>query len=149
MSIYSTKIKYQSIQEGKTVNHIEQHILSAVNATDAEAKITTLLKEMSIIDFKLQSLTEYKLTDVIKDPVDDGNKWWETKVCYQMENDKGKVQKTFENNLIFTRDAKTAISIMESILKPTSLQWDIETVRKTIIVNVSTENIRELEPESK
>lgn len=144
MSTYSVKIKYQTIQEGKTINHIEQHIMSAVNATDAEVKITTLLKEMSISDFKLQSLSEYKLTDVIKDPIEDANRWWEVKVCYQLESDKGKIQKTYENNLVFTRDAKNAIIIMENILKQTSLQWDIENVRKTMIVNVDTENIKEL-----
>lgn len=147
MGYYSVKTQYTKIDNGKSTKVIQQHILEAVGITDAEIKVAAHFEKEEIPEFKISSCTEYKMHDCIIDENDDDNKWFSVKVCYSIENDNGKIQKTYENNLVYTQNIKMAYAIIESVLSKTSLQWSIDSVSKTSIHRVDTDNISGIERE--
>ena len=145
MAYYCIKTKHQVKEEGtgKISNVLLTHILEAVNLVDAETKMTAHMKDESIDEFDITSCSEYKMNLCVKDYADDDNKWFSAKICFEFENDKGKIQKTFENHLVYTSDIKKACSIIENGFKNTTLNWSIQSIQKTVIGRVDIEKIEE------
>lgn len=145
MPNYSVRLQYIQQSEKKVVKMIQQHIMHAVSVTDAEIQVATMMEKEQISDYRVLSCSEYKMTDCLIDKIDDDNKWFLAKISYQFENDKGKIQKTFDNNLIYTENIKKAYKIVEEQMKNTSLDWSIDSISKTVIHSVMVENPKEVE----
>lgn len=139
---YLVKLRYQKEQivssrggdmvKLKTVT--EQYLVDAVSHTEAEAIIN---REMAsnTPDFSVFYIHPQRIADVCL-VGDNGENWYNCKVEFQMEDDKGREKKIRNTMYINATDEGSALNSLKEQLKSIMVPYEVVFVSKTKVLDV-------------
>ncbi len=130
------KIQYKGVDEPtleeKTFK--EQHVVNAVNFTDAEVRSTQILKEELGNEFNIDEIDEFKIDEIFIESV--GKYWYTCGVTYTEISPKGKEKDSNTNVLVRGDKIENVLAFLNERLKEITTPWECRKVVKTKIVEV-------------
>lgn len=132
---FTTKIAYlKQIENGSVVKKSESYMINAMSFTEAEARLQMIM-EAYVPEYELQSCSKTKITDVVYS--DDDHSWYRTKIAYvSYDEDSGKEKKINETFMVAAASAKEAIERIESRMEGSIVDWDVQSVTITTIMDI-------------
>lgn len=130
--------KVKSVREDADGNEskvTDLHVLDAYNYTEAEARMTFLMQQISRGPFEIQQITKSNFTEVIRFS-DDGH-WHRVKVAFiSFVEESGQEKSSTQTFLLNGEDIRDVFDKTSDFLKHSQASFVISSVSYTKIINV-------------
>lgn len=132
---HTVKVRFtKEMKDGTLARVTEAFLVSAVNFTDAEARIYKEVGEFVRGEFLVKSIVKTDFADIFH--FDDAETWYKCKVSYSTEADSGKITKVNNNFLVSAKNVKDAYVRIEECLKGLMVSYEIPSVAETQIIDI-------------
>lgn len=134
---YDSVVKYDKmVEDGKIEKVSEQFLVSAVSITDAEAVLYAELESSIKGQCDVTKILLSKVSEVIADIEDDGNKYFTVKISYLEKKDNGKIKKIPVYYLVYAQSTEAAYNAVETFQKEAIGDYEVNSIVETKIVDV-------------
>lgn len=133
---FTCKVKrVREDEHGNESKVTDLHVLDAYNYTEAEARMTFLMQQISRGPFEIQQITKSNFQEVIR--FDDEGHWYRVKVAFVSFVEESGVEKSSNQTfLINANDVRDAYDKTEDFLKHSQASHVIASITYTKIMNV-------------
>lgn len=135
---YEVVVKYDRMEpDGSVKKANDKYLVNAVNCTDAEAKMTSVLTMNDQRAFEIDALKKKKFAEVI---ISDGEDWWAGRICYSSIDEKtGKERKSYDSILVHDNSIDGANFAINDHMQGCVEDWELVSLVKTSYVEVYDE----------
>ena len=133
---FKVSISFNHIDEkGNEKKTVEQHLFDAISYAEAEERMYKKAEIMIHGEFKLESVTKQKISDVFF--FVQGEKWYKCKVSYiDIEDKTGKEKKVTSFMMIEADTVKQAYERMETSLNNMAVPFEITAISESPILEI-------------
>lgn len=134
---FECKIKYHINDEyGKLKSVTEGYILDALSFSEAEARISHLLADIIHVEYNLSSVKFCRVDEIVPSELADA-RWYKAKVIYKdIDEQSGKEAKTANTIYVAGTGFKEALEALENSLENLLVDWEIDTLTATKIMDI-------------
>lgn len=135
---YECRVKYEKTLETGTQKKVtETYLIDAVSCSEAESRIIAELAPFVIGEFSVKSVKEVHFSEMFKDP--NGDKWYRAKVMFlSLDEKSGREVRNASFMLIQADSFDHAKKNLETGMKGTMSDWELNTISETNIIDVLT-----------
>ena len=135
MSWFTVKVRYTKQNEDGSFKRVtEPYLLAAVSFTDAEKRIYEELENTIRGEFHVMSINITELHDIFDNEQSDV--WFKTKISYSSVDDSDKAKKVTQTFYLNADSVKDADSSIKEELSTMLVDFTVDSVVKTKIVDV-------------
>jgi hypothetical protein len=121
--------------EGNESKVTDLHVLDAYNYTEAEARMTFIMQQISRGPFEVQQITKSNFTEVVRFG-DDGH-WYRAKIAFvSFVEESGQEKSSSQTFLLNAEDIRDAFDKITDFLRHTQASYVISSITFTKILNV-------------
>lgn len=133
-TLFKTQVLYANPDGNRTK---EQHLIEAVNFTDAEVRSTEIFEEFIPSGFIIEDHKKIKFSDILLFPEDSEAHFYKCKVVYvSIDEASMKERRSAANILVQGLSIDLVFNRIEVAFKDTISDYEIEAITKTDIIDV-------------
>lgn len=133
---YECKVNYLKIDQGGFERKVtDNYLVDAVSFTDAESRITSIIKELTRGDFRIKNIKPSNITDIINSK--EGEWWFKVKIVYvSIDEEQGKEKKVTNYCLVSANDIDDASKQLHIGLEYMLVPWESKSISLSTIADV-------------
>ena len=133
---YECKVNYLKIDQGGFERKVtDNYLVDAVSFTDAESRITSIIKQLTRGDFRIKNIKPSNITDIINNK--EGEWWFKVKIVYiSIDEEQGKEKKVTNYCLVSANDIDDASKQLHIGLEYMLVPWESKSISLSTIADV-------------
>lgn len=135
-SLFECRVRYSKIDEqsGGEKRVTETYLLDALTYTEAEARITEQMHELTGSEFSIAGIRKAKYAEIL--PSDDGDRWFKARVTFLcLDENSGKEKKVSQSVLAMANDVKDAVDRIVDGMNGTTADFVVTAVAESPIMD--------------
>ncbi|MBR1386951.1 MAG: DUF4494 domain-containing protein [Alloprevotella sp.] len=131
-------VKYEKTAEDGGLKKVsESYLVSAINFTEAEKRITSELAPYMSGVYEVSDIRRARFSEIFQSTKDEDDKFYKLKISFiSLDEKSGKEKRLSQQVLVQAGQLKTAIAHFDDEMKGTTFDYDIVSVAETPIVDL-------------
>lgn len=131
-------VKYEKTAEDGGLKKVsESYLVSAINFTEAEKRITSELSPYMSGVYEVSDIRRARFSEIFQSTKDEDDKFYKLKISFiSLDEKSGKEKRLSQQVLVQAGQLKTAIAHFDDEMKGTTFDYDIVSVAETPIVDL-------------
>ena len=131
-------VKYEKTAEDGGLKKVsESYLVSAINFTEAEKRITSELSPYMSGVYEVSDIRRARFSEIFQSTKDEDDKFYKLKISFiSLDEKSGKEKRLSQQVLVQAGQLKTAIAHFDDEMKGTTFDYDIVSVAETPIFDL-------------
>lgn len=133
---FNASVTYEkTAEEGKIVKTTEAYLVDALSFTEVEARMNEEMKPFISGEFVVSKVSRASISELFAN--ENGDKWYKARVAFiSLDEEKGIEKRTISAMMVQANTVKEAYDGIDTGMKGTMADYEIETISKTKIEDV-------------